>query len=99
MLTWLPSRDERRSQRSQAPSPKPDHRVPRLLSTVRLATLAPSAVLAVTAEAGGVTSWAIGVGVGVMAEAIPGRRKTVQAARARRVRLFMARGSGARRFE
>src|SRR5688500_5216260 len=63
-------RSEPRSYWIQVPSPLPDHRVARSLSTVLPGTLA-SLVLAVTPEAGGVMSVKspaggfVGVGVGV----------------------------------
>src|SRR5438046_1018705 len=52
-----------RSSFSQAPSPFPDQRVARLLSTALAGTL-PSFVLAVTAEPAGVISTNAGVAVG-----------------------------------
>src|SRR5262245_38264745 len=55
MPTRLTVRTAPRSRRSQAPSPRPDQRVFRLLSTALPATLV-SLVLAVTAEAAGVIS-------------------------------------------
>src|SRR5687767_14164353 len=64
---WVTVRVAPRSSCSQAPSPLPDQRVARLLSTALPGTL-PSFVLAVTPEAPGVISdvaGGVGVGVGV----------------------------------
>src|SRR5262245_23816769 len=69
MRTWLTVCVAPRSYWIQAPSPQPDQRVARLLSTV-FAGKFPSFVLATTADAPGVTSTkdpdgvAVGVGVG-----------------------------------
>src|SRR5689334_16905117 len=64
MRTRVTVRTAPRSNFIQAQSPSADHRVPRLLSTVLPGTL-PSLVLAVTPEAGGVTSTSEGGAVGV----------------------------------
>jgi hypothetical protein len=70
MFTWLTVYIAPRSYWIQAPSPLPDQRVDRLLSTVLPGTF-PSFVFAVTPEADGVISTTpgcvgvVGVGVGV----------------------------------
>jgi hypothetical protein len=66
MPTRLTVRTAPRSKRIQAPSPKPDQRVARLLSTALPATLV-SLVLAVTAEAAGVISMYVCASAGAWA--------------------------------
>src|SRR5262245_44833522 len=71
-----------RLNRSVAPLPKPDHRVPRLLSTAFAATLLPSVVLADALDGGSriSTGGRVGVGVGVSANdgAPPARKARVR---------------------